>query len=44
LLTVIRGHEDHHADGPAGQKAGFYRHLGIYEALLLHQEDGGINM
>jgi hypothetical protein len=43
LLTVTRCHEDHHGDGPAGQKAGFYRHFGIYDALLPHQADGGVN-
>ena len=42
MPTVTRCYEDNHADRPAGQKAGLYRYLGSYEALLPHQEDGGV--
>jgi hypothetical protein len=43
-LTVTRCHEHDHADGTAWQEVAFNRHLTVYEALLPHQMNGGVNV
>ena len=43
-LAVTSSHQNDGGNGPAGQEAGFYRHIGVYEALLPHQASGGVNI